>query len=107
MTAPVPAVPGDQPTAKPIGYVLVDPNTHAMDWDGVLHATKTDAVKELVENVHSGHFKEPFEYGPVVDKCDLAYMICAIVPVPDADDWALRRLQDAHLKAQQDFAEGL
>lgn len=34
------------------GYMLMDPQTNAMDWDGVLYDTYQDAVAEAVKTLH-------------------------------------------------------
>lgn len=32
---------------KIIGYVIVNPNTEQLDWDGVIHETKLSAIESL------------------------------------------------------------
>jgi hypothetical protein len=31
-----------------IGYVLVEPNTHSIDWDGLIHGSLDGALREVV-----------------------------------------------------------
>jgi hypothetical protein len=44
-----------------VGYVLVDPNTNAMDWDGLIHDTRDGAIKEAVGalNLDDGDKQRP------------------------------------------------
>ncbi|HEY3718306.1 MAG TPA: hypothetical protein VGL39_27605 [Jatrophihabitantaceae bacterium] len=44
-----------------VGYVLVDPNTNAMDWDGLIHDTRDGAIKEAVStlNLDDGDKQRP------------------------------------------------
>lgn len=34
---------------KPYGYIIVDPNTGALDWDSEVHETVQDAINSLTE----------------------------------------------------------
>jgi hypothetical protein len=78
---------------KPIGYVLVDPNTHAIDWDGTVHGTLESAKREVVDGVHDG-MRDLDLLRPDCPSC-VAYQVMAVVPVPAADADVLERLQRA------------
>lgn len=79
--------------AQPIGYILVDRYTNAIDWDGVIHDTEESAVREAGSEV----YKDWLRGGDIESRPDdcwpMAYQVMAVVPCPSADAKALAVLQ--------------
>lgn len=78
---------------RPIGYVLVEPNTHAIDWDGVIHSTLDGAVREVVVEVYNGRYGfDDMPYRPD-EREPVAYRVMAVVPCPEADAKVLAKMR--------------
>lgn len=61
-------------TERVIGYVLVDPNTHELDWDGLIHETRDGAIEEAVAAWLGDN---PIEHERPIDGCD-QYQVMAV-----------------------------
>lgn len=78
--------------SAPIGYVLVDPNTHAIDWDGEIHSDLASAIKEAA-GATTGLLTNPLECPRPDEYTCVPYQVMAVVPSPDADQQVLVAMQ--------------
>jgi len=95
------AVAAQEALGDVIGYVLIDPNTNAIDWDGVVHEERADAIKEAVKAVHI----EDREDRPCCGY-DVGYEIAELRKKPDINEAVLTAAQEAWDSRQEWLANG-
>jgi len=104
MSDPVTTEPGGPKASVTIGYVLIDPNTDAMDWDGVVYSRYDDAVGEAVKalNIRDGERWER----PPSDAGELWYEVVEVRHVAGSTQDVLRKAQQEWRREWEEFVNG-